>query len=524
MNKKLLAIAFFAIALIGSKALALTHYASPKGTVVLTQGNKTHDLQPVAFSVFLKNDPNKYFFVTTNVFPASDKAILPHVFLNNNYAITQSGGYNYRPTAIGDTNTPGSGWALFLDKASIVLSGPPNKITVSTQVTKNNNCTELQCKFTCFVPNERNSSILGDRGIFTYIPGFNNNVFTLSDTFSNLTVGKTYACYASCICANDVGLAWQHGEISYLTIGPPAPPPPPPPPPKYPFYYCNIAQQDCPPIGQFENETLCETATGKDCYPLANLQQCKDACKVAPCGNGKIDPGEQCDPNETEADFKTRTGKDSFAWADMKLRCDPATCLLKDLKTCKIGVFGGHYEEMENILKKFGLNFDFYKHDNPIQNVNLSQYDAILLDCFAADPFGAQNAIEKYVKDGGKLYISDFNLPILEKFPEITPMDWTVDALIDPGTYKIDIVDPEMKAFMGTSNANLWFDTIAQYLYPKNAKTLLYSPDIQKTIAVSFNHGQGSVVYSSFHMTVQNDDIAQKMTYYYLYKVLSACK
>ncbi len=569
MNKKILAIAFFAVALIGSKAFALTYYNNSKGAVILTQANTTHDVQPIGFSIFLKNDPTKYFFVASRIIPGFEQALLPRIFLNDNYKVTQSGGYNYKPSAIGDTNNPGSGWSLFLDEPTIVLSQPPNKITIGVRITKNTNCTELQCKFTCFVPNDRNSSILGDKGIFRYVPGFNNNIFTLTDTFSNLTAGKTYSCYASCVCG-DMGLEWQHGPISSINIGAPVPPPPP----QYPFYYCdlniydcptigmfesavqcqqktgkvcydqsqltsckltcqkppkptfyscNLAIQDCPPAGQFDNEVACKNATGKDCYSLNNIQQCKDLCKVAPCGNGKIDPGEQCDPNETETDFKNRTGKDSLAWADMKLRCDK-NCQMTDLKNCDIAVFGGEWEEMEKVLTELNIKFDWYPMSVNIASVNLSKYDSVILDCYAEDRGGPVSAINNYVSNGGKLYISDFNLPILNNFPEVQLMDFGNDQFIEPNFYKISIVDPEMRTFMGTSSANLMFDTVAMYLYPQNAKTLLYAPEIDKTIAVHFNHGQGSVIYSSFHMTAQDDDMAKKITYYYLYKVLATCK
>ena len=569
MNKKILAIAFLAFALIGTKALALTYYNNSKGAVVLTQANTTHDVQPIGFSISLKSDPTKYFFVAGKIIPGFEQAFLPRIFLNNNYKITQAGGYNYKPFAIGDTNTPGSGWALFLDQPSIVLSQPPNKITVGTRVTKNNNCTELQCKFTCFIPNDRNSIILGDKGVFNYVPGFNNNVFTLTDTFSNLTIGKTYACYASCICANDVGLAWQHGDISTITIGAPVPTPPQYPfyscdlniydcptigifesaaqcqqktgkvcydqsqlssckltcqkPSKPTFYACDLAIQDCPSVGQFENEQACKNAIGKDCYLLPSIGQCRDLCKIAPCGNGKIDLGEQCDYNETETDFKTRTGKDALAWADMKLRCDK-NCQMTDLKNCDIAVFGGDYEEMEKVLTELNIKFDWYPMSVDISSVNLSKYDSVILDCYAENREGPMSAIKNYVANGGKLYISDFNLPMLIYFPEIQTMDFGNEEFIEPNFYKISIVDPEMKTFMGTNNTGLMFDTVAMYLYPKNAKTLLYAPEINKTIAVHFNHGQGSVVYSSFHMTAQDDDMAKKITYYYLYKVLATCK
>lgn len=210
------------------------------------------------------------------------------------------------------------------------------------------------------------------------------------------------------------------------------------------------------------------------------------------------------------------------------LTLDDDECQLEtdDLKIAVVR--GSQYDHVENVLSNIGVDIttlDIYDGDwaetllGPDELVR--DYDILFLNCRSAEPVyvatpAMQQVLRDYVADGGSLHASDQAYDLIEvTWPE--KIDFLGDDLLrgqaDQGAIAdvtATVVDANLAASLGRNSATLHYaletwstmtavaDDVDVYLRADspllNSTTLEDVPQI-----VGFHHGEGRVIYSSFH-------------------------
>jgi len=205
-----------------------------------------------------------------------------------------------------------------------------------------------------------------------------------------------------------------------------------------------------------------------------------------------------------------------------------------DPDATKIAVVGGKYDEIGAVLTTLGFEFDYYDGVDQWEGWNflldpaaMDTYDIIFINCgvHPESDFGAHTAelttigqnIANYVEAGHYVYASDWAYYFVESaYPnqiDFRGDDMTnVDVLIGaPGVHAVAVTDEELRAYTGLSTAminldlDLWAiaigvaDGVKTYL--KGDARLVDSSVLSNVpFLVDFNAGDGSVVYTSYHI------------------------
>lgn len=194
----------------------------------------------------------------------------------------------------------------------------------------------------------------------------------------------------------------------------------------------------------------------------------------------------------------------------------------------RIAVVQGAYDSMETVLENLGIGegitdlYSFSWAGSLLGDyATLRGYDIVILNCgaygesdFFADAVYAAN-LEQWVAEGGSLYASDWSYDVIETlFPskvEFHGDDLTRDAAqqaSNTGDELADVVDVALAQALGQSSVEvkLWapwaiMQSVASdvrvYIRGPAESSLSFDPDAPYTIG--FEHGDGEVIYTSWH-------------------------
>lgn len=197
------------------------------------------------------------------------------------------------------------------------------------------------------------------------------------------------------------------------------------------------------------------------------------------------------------------------------------------------------WDDMGQLLKQLG---DGYAYDE-IRTMDiasnpkmLDNYDVLFLTC-APGNVEISEALTRYVARGGTLYASDFRFKeVAAAFPEFVNKN-----LIGRGTKQnlnAQVVDPSLKEALGTDSIHLRFDLgawrVAAFSGPR-VTTLLYGTyrkerfindrigaPADAPLAVKFDVGKGTVIFTSFHNEKQNSELETKLLQYLVFRLVTA--
>ncbi len=217
-------------------------------------------------------------------------------------------------------------------------------------------------------------------------------------------------------------------------------------------------------------------------------------------------------------------------------------------KPLKIGVTPAGFDDIGMLLKSLGYNITVISLSDLLDFSTISAYDIIALNCDGGlEDYASQAKInlKKFVENGGKLYASDWAYIFIEEaFPDY--IDFPANPYIgDSQTTKAHISDQNLSKYLGVTEAEIVYDLgawvvidnvssstnvlISGDVSSSGYKSSLINPQtrssqIKKSIssinsvrplAVSFNYGNGSVVYTTFHNESQiNESVKHILEYF----------
>jgi len=183
------------------------------------------------------------------------------------------------------------------------------------------------------------------------------------------------------------------------------------------------------------------------------------------------------------------------------------------------------FDDIGAVLRRMGAGFEFQEVD-AYQIASLAQRNAcevLFVNCGASDDAGdIADAVRGFVKRGGSLYLSDWAGNVIEEaFPNILQFDQAGEV----EHLECDIVDPGLQEIIGT-RIKIHFDmpgwwrirTISErtrvYLSARRTQVQRRRKFIGKgdtranstwvqPVVVGFSHGDGQVIYTSFHNHAQ---------------------
>ncbi len=179
------------------------------------------------------------------------------------------------------------------------------------------------------------------------------------------------------------------------------------------------------------------------------------------------------------------------------------------MKNPTIYVSSPHYDDIAQVLDSLNLSYQLFN----------GQFDCELLfiNCGTSDDIDPQR-LERFVRDGGCVYISDLAISVLDQaFPSVLLHDNDTEAC----KVRADVNDPELQQIAGDSleiefDLGVWAKiTDVQGLRSRGGRVLLTvsqgSRYAGSPIMVSFKHGKGTVFYTSFHNHAQASEKEQML-------------
>ncbi|MFC1474663.1 hypothetical protein ACFLQK_01345 [bacterium] len=213
-----------------------------------------------------------------------------------------------------------------------------------------------------------------------------------------------------------------------------------------------------------------------------------------------------------------------------------------------IAVTSAYYDDIGSILRNMGYSFDVIANDDLREfmttDARLSVYKNVFINCatyfdysyeyYDYDytymlPLNGNMALARFVEAGGELYISDFGHEFLEQvFPDKIQFRGKVG---DSGRTEAKIVDEGLSAFMGgIDEINIVYDlggwvpieSVSEdvRVYMSGAYAYWSEDDYGNyssgdgPLMVSFRHGQGRVVYTTFHNEANLSSDVEKLLEY----------
>lgn len=180
----------------------------------------------------------------------------------------------------------------------------------------------------------------------------------------------------------------------------------------------------------------------------------------------------------------------------------------------KLGYVSGLYDNIQAIVTELGYPIESVSHASLESSSALVQYKMLFLNCGAGVTTDAAtvNALKAWVQAGGTLYVSDWELDVVQA---MFPNDILIVGSGDEQTITAAISDATLQQFTGKATASIAYDLPAWKMLQSVSnmpKVLLRGTvtgedgaDFQsktfmnQVLAISITHGQGRIVYTTFH-------------------------
>jgi hypothetical protein len=201
----------------------------------------------------------------------------------------------------------------------------------------------------------------------------------------------------------------------------------------------------------------------------------------------------------------------------------------------KLGVTNAEYDDMGKLLESLGMGYEYTTivEEDLTKIDKLAQYDVVFLTCrgqIKKDPL-IDKALREFVERGGTLYASDLRFSALwGAFPEFVDESLVKNGRA-PQDVKAEVVDEGLKNVLG-KEIKLHFDgggwKPAAFKEDEKVRIYLrgeYFSEFRKVEApllVKFQHGDGSVIFTSFHNAKQNSETEMKLLKYLVLAAVTA--
>ncbi len=224
----------------------------------------------------------------------------------------------------------------------------------------------------------------------------------------------------------------------------------------------------------------------------------------------------------------------------------------------RLAVTPPEFDDMGRLLDELGHGYDYdiVPHDAFLQPAGLDPYDVVFLTCGGAPAewlaqrvgdsgrgtSGVYRArretarslhdqIRQYVDQGGTLYVSDLHLDVLAiAFPEYIDRQ-AADTRGSVQTVEARVADEGLRKHLGDRIA-LRFDKPAwrPAAFKPNRVAIQLEGDYELVsgarasgpLMVSFTHGTGTVIFTSFHNEAQNSQVEMLLLRYLVFTTVTA--
>jgi hypothetical protein len=202
---------------------------------------------------------------------------------------------------------------------------------------------------------------------------------------------------------------------------------------------------------------------------------------------------------------------------------------------------GQEWDNMAKLLDNLGEGYRYTQipTEQLLDSQRLKEYDVLFFTCgFQRDYRDLAPRLRDFVDNGGTLYASDWRYDaVAAAFPEYRDPRLEADGL--DGTIMARVVDPGLRDVL---KDNLRNDAIPLRFNLDHWKPAAFSSDrghkvtvlLQGTykkqeggkatapLLVKFQHGKGTVIFTSFHNEKQNNDIETKLLKYLVFSAVTA--
>lgn len=223
---------------------------------------------------------------------------------------------------------------------------------------------------------------------------------------------------------------------------------------------------------------------------------------------------------------------------------DSELCLVE--RPLRIAVTPAGYDDVGRLLTDFGYNVTTIGLEDLLDSAIVSQYDIIAINCddgLGGYAQGAKENLRRFVSNGGHLYASDWAFVFVETaFPEF--IEFPSDPYIgDVQTVIASVVDTALASYLGVNQVTIEYDlpdwvvidTISSFtnvllvgdvssgiasgnfsIRHTSPSKLTYPLTMMRPLAVNFNYGNGTVVYTTFHNEAQISEPVRHILEYFI--------
>jgi len=191
----------------------------------------------------------------------------------------------------------------------------------------------------------------------------------------------------------------------------------------------------------------------------------------------------------------------------MTLTAGCISTIIDEPQPVKIGVTAAHYDNVGQILRYFGAGADFHAlTQKDVTNIEtLKDFYALFINCGSHHHFDTR-VLNSYVSQGGIIYVSDLAGDVLqEAFPGIIEFDSSESQVVSDA----NVVHSALASHMRVDRLDVIFDLSGWYAITNlddNATVYIEGNLANRRLtplAISFDYGEGTVFYTSFHNSAQ---------------------
>ena len=214
------------------------------------------------------------------------------------------------------------------------------------------------------------------------------------------------------------------------------------------------------------------------------------------------------------------------------------------------------FDDMGRLLDKLGQSYVYrpMPFDDLLDEAKVGQFDVIFVTCSGytdtwlgqeggASPRGGQlfgpneatfakakQVLRKFVANGGTLYASDLHYNLIAKcFPEI--VDESLMQRGSPQTLRAEVVDPGLRQMIG-DGIDLTFDQTdwrpaaisgeGVTVFLRGEFATIDGQRATAPLLVTFPHGQGNVIFTSFHNEKQQSEQEMQLLKFLVFSAVTA--
>ena len=179
----------------------------------------------------------------------------------------------------------------------------------------------------------------------------------------------------------------------------------------------------------------------------------------------------------------------------------------RSLDSLRIGVSPRGCDDAAGILRRLGLKFQQLDNGAFRRGDVVKQYDLLFINCLCdntqlfgdgafCSPSKNRKALEKFVAGGGVLYVSDYAFGNITRiFPGRLNFSGKSGK---GGSYTLQVTDPELQQLVGRTTTG-HFGPAYVVVKSVDRSCTVHMKKGSEPVLVSFPHGEGHVVYTSFH-------------------------